>query len=138
MTATDHVVEAAHDDHPSDWVYIKTALWLGVLTGIEVFTYFESVHRMPDWLLRTLLSVLMVVKFAMVAAIFMHLKSDNPIFTKFIIGGLALAYPVYLLFAYSMGWLPGWHWTMKVVLLAVPPMLTGAWLLTDRRGSEPI
>ncbi len=135
MTATDHAVEAAHDEHPSDWVYIKTALWLGVFTGIEVFTYFESVHNMPDWLIRILLSVLMVVKFVMVAAIFMHLKDDNPIFTKLITGGLALAYPVYMIFAYASGWLPGWHWTLKVVLLAAPPILAGAWLLADRRAT---
>ena len=30
-----------------DWVYIKTALILAFFTAIEVFTYFESVHKAP-------------------------------------------------------------------------------------------
>ena len=44
-----------------DWVYIKTALILAFFTAIEVFTYFESVHKAPEWLLVTTLSFLMVV-----------------------------------------------------------------------------
>ena len=50
----------------------------------------------------------MVIKFFMVAAYFMHLKYDNAIFTKFIVAGLVLAYPVYGIFAFSADWLPGW------------------------------
>ena len=63
-----------------DWVYIKTALILAFFTAIEVFTYFESVHKAPEWLLVTTLSFLMVVKFFLVAGVFMHLKDDNSYF----------------------------------------------------------
>ena len=45
-----------------DWIYIKTALILGFFTAIEVFTYFESVHNAPEWLMVLTLSFLMVVK----------------------------------------------------------------------------
>ena len=49
-----------------DWIYIKTALILGFFTAIEVFTYFESVHNAPEWLMVLTLSFLMVVKFFLV------------------------------------------------------------------------
>ena len=71
-----------------DWVYIKTALILAFFTAIEVFTYFESVHKAPEWLLVTTLSFLMVVKFFLVAGVFMHLKDDNSVFTKMMTMGM--------------------------------------------------
>ncbi len=111
-----------------DMRYIKTALWLGVFTGIEVFTYFESVHHMPKALLIILLSVLMVVKFAIVAAIFMHLADDHAVFTKMLVMGLCIAWPVYGVAAYAFGWLPTWNLFLKIGFLTVPPLLT-AWAL---------
>ncbi len=136
MTATDHAVETGHESHVSDWEYIKIALWLGLLTGIEVFTYFESVHKMPDWLLILVLSTLMVVKFIMVAAYFMHLKYDNAIFTKFIVTGLLFAYPVFGIMAFAMDWLPGWNWVAKVALLVVPVVIGAAWFLVAWQGGD--
>jgi cytochrome c oxidase subunit 4 len=38
---------------------------------------------------------MMVVKFWMVAAYFMHLKQDNTMFTRMFVGGLLLATGVY-------------------------------------------
>ncbi len=134
MTATDQTTEVDQGSHASDWVYIKTAIWLGIFTAVEVFTYFQSVHNMPDWLLRVLLSCLMVIKFVMVAAIFMHLKYDDAIYTKLLAGGLALAYPVYMVAAFAMNWLPDWHWAVKVVTLVVPPAITAGWLLIAWQG----
>jgi cytochrome c oxidase subunit 4 len=136
MTATDHAVETGYESHVSDSQYVKIALWLGLFTGIEVFTYFESVHQMPDWLLILILCTLMVVKFGMVAAYFMHLKYDNAIFTKFIVTGLVLAYPVYGTLAYAMGWLPEWHWVAKVSLLVIPPVIAAAWFLFAWQGGD--
>lgn len=136
MTATEHAPEATHEEHVSDWVYIKVAIVLAVLTAIEVFTYFESVHKMPDWLLILTLCILMVVKFALVAAYFMHLKYDNAIFTKFIATGLIIAYPVYGVFAFSSDWLADWNVIAKIALLAVPPIITGVWLLWAWQGPD--
>ena len=84
----------AHD-HPSDWLYIKVAIFLAILTAIEVFTYFESVHKMSDNALIAVLSLLMVVKFVLVAGYFMHLKYDAPIFRYLLYSGLVLAIAVY-------------------------------------------
>ena len=89
-----------------DWVYIKTALILAFFTAIEVFTYFESVHKAPEWLLVTTLSFLMVVKFFLVAGVFMHLKDDNSVFTKMMTMGMCIAWPVYFIMAFALGFLP--------------------------------
>jgi cytochrome c oxidase subunit IV len=91
-------VEAHDDHHPSDWEYLKVAGWLALLTLIEVGTYFESVHNLPRWALFVVLSVLMVVKFVMVGAYFMHLKYDTPWFRRLFIAGLVLAIIVYMVF----------------------------------------
>ena len=136
MTATEHAPETGHDSHVSDWIYIKIAIVLAVLTAIEVFTYFESVHQMSDTLLVLTLSVLMVVKFVLVAAYFMHLKYDNAIFTKFIAMGLIIAWPVYGVFAFSQGWLGDWNWIAKVLLLVVPSVITAVWLLWAWQGPD--
>ena len=96
----------AHDDHhPSDWEYVKIAAVLAVLTAIEVLTYFESVFTIFEtrWVLLVTLFGLMIVKFWLVARMFMHLKQDKPILSQAFAGGLALATVVYLitLFAFD-------------------------------------
>jgi cytochrome c oxidase subunit IV len=89
---------AAHDDHagahahPSDLKYIKIAAILAVLTALEVSTYFWDVKT--EVLVAVLVPV-MVVKFAIVAMYFMHLKFDSPLFTRMFIAGLAFAVGVY-------------------------------------------
>ena len=135
-TAADHAVDVDHDEHVSDWVYVKIAILLGVLTAIEVFTYFESVHNMSDGMLVLILSSLMVVKFFLVAAYYMNLKYDNAIFTKMVVAGLVLAYVVYGVAAFAMDWLPGWNWVVKVLVLAVPPIVASAWLLVGWQGGD--
>lgn len=102
MTDTDSAVAVEHEgahDHPSDWAYIKIALILGVFTAIEVATYFESAFTFfeSNSLTITVLLVLMVVKFYLVATWFMHLKFDNPIFGRLFVGGLILASGVYVI-----------------------------------------
>lgn len=87
---------ADHVGHPSDWTYAKVALVLGVLTGVEVFTYFDSVL---DWgrFLMPMLIVLMGVKFYLIAAYFMHLKYDPKILRRTFLVGILLALGVYLI-----------------------------------------
>lgn len=91
---TQHETEHAH---PSDWQYIKIALLLAVLTALEVFTYFESVHNLSDAVLYVVLTVLMVLKFVYVVAWFMHLKFDSMIFRRVFQVGIAMALAVYLI-----------------------------------------
>lgn len=94
-----HVDHDAAHDHPSDWAYIKIALILGVFTAIEVLTYFESALPIfeNNAFTITVLMVLMVVKFFLVATWFMHLRFDNPIFGRLFVGGIVLAVGVYVI-----------------------------------------
>ena len=99
-TATDTHETTQHETehaHPSDWQYIKIALLLAVLTALEVFTYFESVHNLSDAVLYVVLTVLMVLKFVYVVAWFMHLKFDSMIFRRVFQVGIAMALAVYLI-----------------------------------------
>ena len=99
-TAADTRETSQHETehaHPSDWQYIKIALLLAVLTALEVFTYFESVHNLSDAALYVILTVLMVLKFVYVVAWFMHLKFDSMIFRRVFQVGIAMALAVYLI-----------------------------------------
>jgi len=136
VTATEPAVEADHSGHVPDSVYIKIALVLGALTGLEVFTYFQSVHGASDEILIISLLILMVVKFFLVAAYFMHLKYDNAIFTKFIVGGLMLAYPLYMVASFALGWLPGWHWFPKTMMVVVPPSIAAVSFMFGWQGGD--
>jgi len=86
---------AGDDHHPSDLEYVKIALVLGLITSVEVFTYFESVLDWGDALIPSLL-VMMVVKFWLVARMFMHLKQDKPILSGLFVTGLGMAVAVYI------------------------------------------
>jgi cytochrome c oxidase subunit IV len=99
-TGSEYVGEAPHADHeahqhthPSDATYIKVALVLAVLTAVEVGTYF--VEDLSTTALVALLFPLMILKFGVVCAWFMHLRFDNPIFRRVFVFGLILAVTVY-------------------------------------------
>lgn len=93
--------DAAHDDHhPGDIFYLKIAAILAFFTALEVGTYFVE-DSAPRWLMFLSLTVLMVVKFAMVAAYFMHLKYDTKWFTYVFVAGLVLAMAVYAIFFFA-------------------------------------
>ncbi len=86
--------------HPRDVSYIVIAVWLAVLTAVEVaLSYVEL------WDLNVpLLLILMVVKFGIVAAYFMHLKLDNRLLTQLFVAGLVLAVSVYLAVLLAFEW----------------------------------
>lgn len=98
---------ADHVEHPSDWTYVKVALVLGVLTGIEVFTYFDSVLDLGQ-LLMPLLIVLMGVKFYLIAAYFMHLRYDPKLLRRTFLVGIVLALGVYLIMLIAFEFFAGW------------------------------
>jgi hypothetical protein len=76
--------ETHQQTHPSDWTYIKVALILGVLTAIEVSTYYWEKASM-------------------------HLRYDNPLFRRVFVFGLVLAVVVYLIAMTAMQfWSDGW------------------------------
>jgi cytochrome c oxidase subunit IV len=81
--------------HPSDRQYVIIAAILAVITAAEVSTYFMED---PDIaVLAAILFPMMIVKFAVVCAYFMHLKYDNPIFRRVFVFGLVLAVAVFLI-----------------------------------------
>ena len=86
-------VEHGHD-HPSDLKYVKIALVLGAITAFEVGTYF--VEDASTGLLVAVLFPMMVAKFLIVTAYFMHLKYDNPLFRRVFFFGLILAVSVFI------------------------------------------
>ena len=91
--ADGHAVDEHVHEHPSDWMYVKVALFLAVLTALEVGTYFIELE---SWVIGSLF-VMMIIKFVTVIFYFMHLKYDNPIFKRVFVFGLVLAIAVYVI-----------------------------------------
>jgi len=94
--ATPHIDEHedAHDHGPSDRSYVMIALLLAVLTAVEILLFvFED--DLPGSVNKLALIGLMVIKFYIVGAYFMHLKFDNAILTQVFVFGLVLAVVVY-------------------------------------------
>ena len=80
--------------HPSDRSYVMIALALAVLTAVEIvlFVVEDDIARSIN---KLALIGLMVIKFYIVGAYFMHLKFDNKILTQLFLFGLVLAVIVY-------------------------------------------
>ena len=80
------------DQHPDEIKYLKVAAILAIITAAEVAViYVAAWERM----FRQILGILMVIKFAMVAMYFMHLKFDSRVFRRFFVLGIILAIAVY-------------------------------------------
>ncbi len=71
--------------------YVRIALILAAITGLEVSTYYVDFGR----LFLPALLIMMVIKFVMVVSYFMHLKFDNKVFSWLFYTGLILAVGVY-------------------------------------------
>jgi cytochrome c oxidase subunit 4 len=86
--------------HPGPRQYVQIAVVLAVVTLLEVLAfYFERGtlgFTIPRLALIFLLIVLMVIKFALVALWFMHLRFDSPIYMRLFLSGLVLAASVFL------------------------------------------
>jgi cytochrome c oxidase subunit 4 len=90
-----HAVEDHPDtehDHPPDSLYIKIALILGAITAGEVAIFYVDLGKANV----PLLVVMMIAKFSIVAAYFMHLKFDSNLFTRVFVAGIILAVGVYI------------------------------------------
>jgi cytochrome c oxidase subunit 4 len=75
----------------SDLLYVQIFILLFALTAVEVSTYFYDFG--PSHL--PVLLTIMVVKFAIVVAFFMHLRFDHKLFSWVFVAGLVLAVIVY-------------------------------------------
>ncbi|HUV11450.1 MAG TPA: cytochrome C oxidase subunit IV family protein [Acidimicrobiia bacterium] len=80
--------------HPSPFKYVVIAVVLCVVTATEVaVSYLEG--EIPDGLIITLLMMMAIMKFWTVAAWYMHLQTDKPIFRRFFVLGIIAAVILY-------------------------------------------
>ena len=85
-----------HHAHPSDGQYIVIALILAAITAAEVATYYIDFFNEHFAFLLIALLPMMIVKFGIVAAFFMHLRFDDKILRRVFISGIVLATAVYM------------------------------------------
>ena len=86
------LLHPAEHSHPSPVKYVGIAILLAIITALEVALYY--IH-MPEALLVVMLIILATLKFALVAAFFMHLKFDSPMLRRVFVLGIILAGVVY-------------------------------------------
>src|SRR5215210_1118354 len=92
--AHEETVTGTGHAHPSDRSYVGIALILALITAAEVGTFYLE-DELGSILVPALL-VMMMVKFAMVAGWFMHLRFDSSLFTRLFVSGIVLAVAVYM------------------------------------------
>ena len=92
--AHEETVTGTGHAHPQDRSYVGIALILALITAAEVGTFYLE-DELGSILIPALL-VMMVVKFAMVAGWFMHLRFDSNLFTRLFVSGILLAVTVYI------------------------------------------
>ena len=90
--ASGDVLPTAAHAHPGPAQYVRVAVALAVITGLEVTVYYLD---LPGKLLVGVLLGLASIKFALVAAYFMHLKFDAHLLRRVFLTGIILACLVY-------------------------------------------
>lgn len=100
MTMTDeHPSALAHQEHahPGPRRYVQIAAILATLTALEVeLSYLPKQVDISSGVIIPPLVILAVIKFALVAMFFMHLRFDSKVFTFMFVGGIALAMTVFI------------------------------------------
>jgi cytochrome c oxidase subunit IV len=102
-----HALEHAH---PGPKTYAKVAVVLTLLTVLEVWVFY--IPAMRTWLVPVLV-VLSATKFTLVVMFYMHLKFDHPAFTRVLLGGVVIAFGVFL-------------WVLALFTFSHPLMKIGA------------
>jgi cytochrome c oxidase subunit IV len=82
--------------HPTPQRYVMIAAILVVVTAAEVGLYYLQ-GDVPDGLIIVFLLMFAVIKFALVASWYMHLRTDKPIFRRFFVLGIVAAITLYLI-----------------------------------------
>lgn len=96
---TETTLEEHGHDHPSEFQYVKIAIFLGIVTALEVGVVYVTAL---EHLFIPILGIMMVIKFWAVAAYFMHLKYDSKIFRRFFILGIVLAMAIFAVALWTM------------------------------------
>ena len=94
-------VEHAEHDHPSEFLYVKIAIFLAIVTAIEVALSYVEVGNQTGT--NALLLFAAVIKFATVALYFMHLKFDSRVLRRLFIAGILLALFCYIAYLVTLG-----------------------------------
>jgi cytochrome c oxidase subunit 4 len=103
-----HDPAAEEHKHPSDRQYVVIAAILAIITAAEVATYaLDWFDDASTTVLVATLFPMMILKFAIVCAYFMHLKYDNPLFRRIFVFGLVLAVAVYCVALTAMNFWTG-------------------------------
>jgi len=89
----------SHAGHPSAKEYVRIAVILFVLTGLEIGASYAGVS---NGILIPTLWVLAIVKFALVVLWFMHLRFDDRRYARFFVMGLSGASVLYLIVLISL------------------------------------
>ena len=84
---TDHT-DPTHE-HPTWKQYKWVALWLTLITVVEVWVYYTPFRESP--LFAPVLLVMSAVKFTIVVMFYMHLKYDHKLFRALFTGPLIIA-----------------------------------------------
>ena len=98
--APPHVATQEHE-HPGEALYIRIAIILAVITGLEVALSYVKIGN-NQLVTNGGLLILAAVKFAMVAMYFMHLKFDNPILRRLFVTGIITAILVYIAYLLTL------------------------------------
>lgn len=88
--------------HPTPFKYVMIAVVLVIITAAEVGMYYLA-GEIPNWLITVTLLIMAGLKFFTVAAWYMHLKTDKPIFRRFFIIGLVGAVVLFLIVLATLG-----------------------------------
>jgi cytochrome c oxidase subunit 4 len=87
----DNPEEEHYVEHHSDIFYVKIAVFLAAITGMEVWLSYSDI----GWVFLPALLILMTIKFVMVVLFFMHLRFDSKWFNFAFWTGVILAVSVY-------------------------------------------
>ena len=90
----DAPVGHAAAEHPGPRQYVIVAIILAVVTGLEIGLFY--VKGIPNGILVAALIVLMIIKFALVALWFMHLRFDSRVYRRLFVTGIILAISVFV------------------------------------------
>ncbi len=85
--------DTTHAAHPTPLLYVKIAVLLAILTGIEVALFYLEDAVGP--LVVPFLIILAFLKFVIVIGYYMHLRYEKPFLSRFFSAGFVLAILVY-------------------------------------------
>ena len=99
------MAEGAQHHHPQPRQYVQIALVLAVLTAAEVALFYleDGVEEIGQTLTVPALLILSALKFYLVVAMFMHLRFEKPLLSRFFTSGAVPAGALYLITLATLG-----------------------------------